>query len=123
MKFNSIVNYVIEPDLGESDIIVPILLTAELSQTFDRNVIINIDALEEGIYVIDNNLIRLSLQNFTIPADFTGKFYDVYLNATVIGNNEFHGNMRIFTVFTSQSYLSTIIIIPCNSLLIYDDDG
>ena len=118
MNFKSILDYVTEPDLGESDVVL-ICFTAKLHRAFDKSSIMNIDALEQGIFAV-NISIRLSLKTVTIPSSFIGIF-NFCLNATVIGNNEFNGNKIISWVFRAQS--DPTAISPCNSLLIYDNDG
>ena len=103
LKVNTTVDYITEPISGES-VTVPVCYTALVYRTLNRNTTINIDALERGIYVIDEDYVELSHQHFTIGADFIGKLTDC-VNMTVIGNNAFDGYIRIVMLFTAQNII------------------
>ena len=118
LKVHTTEDYITEPSSGES-VTVPVCYTALVNRILNRNATINIDALERGIYAIDEDYVEFSHQHFTIAADFIGKFTDC-LNMTVTGNNIFDGNIRIVMLFTAQS----IIISQCNSyFFIYGSKG
>lgn len=109
-------DYITEPDSGES-VTTPLCYTAVLYQILDREAVVNIDVLEQGIYAIDNDLVELSPQNFTIPADFIGNISDC-VDVTVTGNDVFDRNIRIAMLFTAQNITVTQCMIG-NDVMIY----
>ena len=119
LKVHTTVDYITEPISGES-VTVPVCYTALVYRTLNRNTTINIDALEQGIYAIDEEYVELSHQHFTIAADFVGKFTDC-VNMIVTGNNTFAGNIiRIAMLFTTRN----IKLSQCNSdVFIYGSKG
>ena len=116
MKIHNIVDYITEPDLGESTTM-SICYTAVVHQALNRSTAINIDILEQGNYIIDNSLVKVSPQSFIIPADLMGKFNSC-VNMTVTGNGVLYSNIMIVMLFTAPMIKVTQCMID-NNVTIY----